>query len=53
MLIMCRCGMDQWLTKPCGKQTITKVVEEARKDLLGIVDKEEEEESDVQRRYTV
>jgi hypothetical protein len=28
--------MNQWLTKPCGKATITKVVEEARRSLLGI-----------------
>ncbi|KAK8858668.1 hypothetical protein IAR55_002897 [Kwoniella newhampshirensis] len=28
------CRMDGWLTKPCGKAMITKVVEEARKTLL-------------------
>lgn len=29
------CGMDKWLTKPCDKPTITKYVEQARKELLG------------------
>ncbi|KAL7423038.1 hypothetical protein Q5752_002337 [Cryptotrichosporon argae] len=29
------CGMDEWLVKPCAKQTITRVVEEARSLLLG------------------
>ncbi|WWD18560.1 hypothetical protein CI109_103013 [Kwoniella shandongensis] len=28
------CSMDDWLTKPCGKAMITKVVEEARAELL-------------------
>lgn len=32
------CGMDKWLTKPCDKPTITKVVEQARKALLGETD---------------
>ncbi|RXK36776.1 hypothetical protein M231_05937 [Tremella mesenterica] len=29
-------GMDLWLTKPCDKATITRVVDEARKELLGV-----------------
>jgi len=27
------CGMDQWLTKPCPKSTLQKVVDEARHEL--------------------
>jgi CheY-like chemotaxis protein len=28
------CGMDQWLTKPCPKSTLQKVVDEARIELI-------------------
>jgi hypothetical protein len=46
-----RVGFDKWAVKPCGKATITKLVQDARKTLLGIRD-EIEADGDL-RRYTM
>lgn len=33
-MLMCRCGMNQWHTKPCSRTTIHKIVTEARELLV-------------------
>lgn len=50
VMLIVRAGFDEWAVKPCGKAKITKLVEKARKKLLGIM---EEPDPEMERRYTI